>query len=248
MVPLGSIADIKAVTGPALISLYNLYPSAQIIGSQAQGYSTGQALDALDGFAKALLPHNYGREWTAVSYQERELGGQIYLVYGLSLLLVYFVLAGQYESWWAPIGVIATVPLALIGTAATLLAANAAVNLYTQIGLVLLIALSAKNAILIVETARHLRYHEKYEIVDAAIKAAITRLRPILMTSIAFILGVVPLVLQTGAGASAQKSIGIAVLTGMIGSTCLTVVFVPSLFVVLQRLEEWLKRRAQVSA
>ncbi|WP_137131576.1 efflux RND transporter permease subunit [Rhizobium sp. FY34] len=242
MVPLGSIADIKAETGPALISLYNLYPSAQIIGSQAPGYSTGQALDALDGFTQALLPHNYGREWTAVSYQERELGGQIYLVYGLSLLLVYFVLAGQYESWYAPIGVIATVPLALIGTAATLLLAQAAVNLYTQIGLVLLIALSAKNAILIVETARDLRLRQGFSVVDAAVKAAITRLRPILMTSIAFILGVVPLVLQTGAGASAQKSIGIAVLTGMIGSTCLTVVFVPSLFVVLQRMEEWWKR------
>lgn len=248
MVPLGSIADVKPATGPALISLYNLYPSAQIIGSQAQGYSTGQALDALDGIAKSLLPHNFEREWTAVSYQERELSGQIYLVYGLSLLLVYFVLAGQYESWYAPISVIATVPLALIGTATTLLSLNAAVNLYTQIGLVLLVALSAKNAILIVETARHLRLHDGAETVDAAIRAAITRLRPILMTSIAFILGVVPLVLQTGAGASAQKSIGLAVLTGMMGSTCLTVVFVPSLFVVMQRMEERFKRRVPVSS
>lgn len=242
MVPLGSLAHIKEVTGPSLISLYNLYPSAQIIGTPAQGFSTGQALDALEKIAGDLLPRDFATEWTAVSYQEREIGGQIYLVYALSLLLVYFVLAGQYESWYAPLAVIATVPMALIGTAATLLAVNASVNLYTQIGLVLLIALSAKNAILIVETARHMRLHDGLSIMDAALEAARSRLRPILMTSIAFILGVVPLVLQTGAGASAQKSIGIAVFTGMIGSTCLTVVFVPSLFVVLQRLEERLRR------
>lgn len=243
MVPLGSLAEVKAVSGPSLISLYNLYPSAQIIGTQAQGYSTGQALDELERMTSDLLPGDFSTEWTAVSYQERELGGQIYLVYALSLILVYFVLAGQYESWYAPVSVIATVPLALIGTAATLLAANAAVNLYTQIGLVLLIALSAKNAILIVETARHMRLTGGRTILEASVDAARSRFRPILMTSIAFILGVVPLVLQTGAGASAQKSIGIAVLTGMLGSTCLTVVFVPSLFVVMQRLEEKFSRK-----
>ena len=243
MVPLGSVAEIREVSGPSLISLYNLYPSAQIIGTQARGFSTGEALDELEAIARDLLPQSFATEWTAVSYQERELGGQIYLVYGLSLLLVYFVLAGQYESWYAPVCVIATVPLALIGTAATLLAAGAAVNLYTQIGLVLLIALSAKNAILIVETARHKRIHDGMEIAEAAVEAARSRFRPILMTSVAFILGVVPLVLQTGAGASAQKSIGIAVLTGMLGSTFLTVVFVPSLVVLMQRLEEKVGRR-----
>ncbi|MCL6705547.1 efflux RND transporter permease subunit [Pseudomonas sp. R2.Fl] len=242
MVPLGTLAEVTEVTGPSLISLYNLYPSAQIIGSQAQGYSSGEAMAALDERVEQF-PRTYGAEWTAASLQEKLLGGQIYLVYALSLLLVYFVLAGQYESWLAPVSVIASVPLALIGTALTLLALRAPVNLYTQIGLVLLIALSAKNAILIVEFARHLRAHEGRSIVDAATEAARVRLRPILMTSIAFILGVLPLVLQTGAGASAQKSIGIAVFTGMIGSTCLTVAVVPSLFVVLQRFEEWLQRR-----
>jgi HAE1 family hydrophobic/amphiphilic exporter-1 len=242
MVPLGSIADIRTVTGPSLVSLYNLRPSAQIIGTPAQGYSTGQALDALDAIVARLPIRDFTSEWTAVSYQEKQLGYQVYIVYALSLLLVYFVLAGQYESWLAPISVIATVPLALIGTALTLLAARASVNLYTQIGLVLLIALSAKNAILIIEFARHLR-HAGSSIRQAAVEAARTRFRPILMTSIAFILGVVPLVTQTGAGASAQKSIGIAVFTGMLGSTCLTVVFVPSLFVVMQRIEERLKGR-----
>jgi len=248
MVPLGALAEVKAVTGPSLISLYNLYPSAQIIGAQAQGFSTGQALDELERITRELLPRDFGTEWTAVSFQERELGGQIYVVYALSLVLVYFVLAGQYESWCAPVSVIATVPLALIGTAATLLAVKAPVNLYTQIGLVLLIALSAKNAILIVETARHMRLQGDRTILEAAVEAARSRFRPILMTSIAFILGVVPLVLQTGAGASAQKSIGIAVLTGMLGSTCLTVVFVPSLFVVMQRLEERLRSKKERTA
>ncbi len=243
MVPLGALAEVAPDTGPSLISLYNLYPSAQIIGTQGPGFSTGQALDALEKITKELLPQGYAAEWTAVSYQEREVGGQIYLVYALSLILVYFVLAGQYESWFAPVSIIATVPLALLGTATTLLLAGAAVNLYTQIGLVLLIALSAKNAILIVETARHLRVHDGASVIDAAVEAARSRFRPILMTSIAFILGVLPLALQTGAGASAQKSIGIAVLTGMLGSTCLTVVFTPSLFIVMQRLEERLRAR-----
>jgi HAE1 family hydrophobic/amphiphilic exporter-1 len=158
------------------------------------------------------------------------------------------VLAGQYESWYAPLTVIISVPLALLGTAAALLLLGVANNLYTQIGLVLLIALSSKNAILIVEFAREMRLHEGRPIEEAAVEAARSRFRPILMTSFAFILGVVPLVLASGAGASAQKSIGIAVFTGMLGSTLLTVVFVPSVFVVMQRLEEWLKARKQKAA
>lgn len=246
MVPLGAIADVRRVSGPSLVSLYNLHPAAQIIGAPAQGFSTGQALDELDKIAGTLSPRDFVSEWTAVSYQERQLGNQIYIVYALSLLLVYFVLAGQYESWLAPVSVIASVPLALLGTAATLLVLKVPVNLYTQIGLVLLIALSAKNAILIVEFARHLRA-EGLSLGEAAVEAARTRFRPILMTSIAFTLGVLPLVLHTGAGASAQKSIGIAVFTGMIGSTCLTVVFVPSLFVVVQWIEERMRRRKRAA-
>ena len=153
-----------------------------------------------------------------MSYQERQVGNQIYSIYGLSLLLVYLVLAGQYESWIAPATVILSVPLALLGTAAALLALGVGNNLYTQIGLILLIALSSKNAILIVEFARELRIKEGHDILTAAVEAARSRFRPILMTSFAFILGVVPLVLANGAGANAQKSIGIAVLTGMLGS------------------------------
>lgn len=243
MVPLGTLASIETVAGPSVISLYNLYPAATVITSTAQGFSSGQGMNLLEQIADETLPPGAGYEWTAMSYQEKEVGNQIYLIYGLSLLLVYLVLAGQYESWIAPATVIISVPLALLGTAAALLALGVGNNLYTQIGLILLIALSSKNAILIVEFARELRIHEGKDILDAAVEAARSRFRPILMTSFAFILGVVPLVLASGAGANAQKSIGIAVLTGMLGSTLLTVAFVPSVFVIMQRFEEWRQRR-----
>ncbi|RTL72477.1 MAG: efflux RND transporter permease subunit [Hyphomicrobiales bacterium] len=239
MVPLGTLADISTVTGPSLISLYNLYPAATVIANTSRTTSSGQGMDLLQEIATDTLPRGTGFEWTAMSYQEKEIGNQIYLVYALSLLLVYLVLAGQYESWIAPMSVVLSVPLAMLGTAGALLALKVPNNLYTQIGLILLIALSSKNAILIVEFARELRRKEGHPIIDSAIEAARLRFRPILMTSIAFILGVAPLVVASGAGASAQKSIGIAVFTGMLGSTLLTVTFVPSLFVVLQRFEEW---------
>jgi hydrophobic/amphiphilic exporter-1 (mainly G- bacteria), HAE1 family len=248
MVPLGTLAEINTVSGPSLISLYNLYPAATVVANTARGFSSGQGLRLLEQIAKETLPPTSGYEWSAMSYQEKEIGNQIYFVYALSLLLVFLVLAGQYESWIAPLTVIVSVPLALLGTAGALLALGVPSNLYTQIGLILLIALSAKNAILIVEFARALRREDGYPIDKAAIEAARRRFRPILMTSFAFILGVVPLVLGSGAGANAQKSIGIAVLTGMLGSTLLTVAFVPSVFVVLQRFEEWRSQRSRRSA
>jgi len=161
----------------------------------------------------------------------------------MALLLVYLVLAGQYESWYAPLSVNLSVPLALVGPVVVLEGLRIDNNLYTQIGLILLIALSAKNAILIVEVAREHRVRDNRSIIDAAVDAARARFRPILMTSFAFILGVAPLVVASGAGASARKSIGITVFSGMIASTCLAVLFVPSLFVVVQRFEEWLAAR-----
>jgi len=171
------------------------------------------------------------------------VGNQMYMVFGLAILLVYLVLAGQYESWLAPVSVVLAVPLALLGPVLALSGLGVDNNLYTQIGLMLLIALGAKNAILIVEVAREQRLLHGASILDAAVGAARARLRPILMTSFAFILGVLPLVLATGAGANARKSIGISVSTGMLASTCLAVVFVPCFFVVMQRFEEWLSGR-----
>jgi len=248
MIPIGTVATITPATGPSLISLYNLYPSSTIIGLPAQGYSSGQSLKLMEEIADKTLPQGTGYEWTAMSYQEKAVSNQIYWVFGLAMLLVYLVLAGQYESWYAPISVILAVPLSLIGPMLVLNALKIDNNLYCQIGLILLIALSAKNAILIVEVARERRMREGHPIVQSAVEAARTRFRPILMTSIAFILSVVPLVLATGAGASARKSIGITVFTGMIASTCLAVLFVPSLFVLIQRFEEWLQSRKKPKA
>ena len=243
MVPLGTLVKITPTVGPSLISLYNLRPSATIIGLPAQGVSSGQALTLMEEIARRTLPAGTGFEWSAMSYQEKLVGSQMYIVFGLALLLVYLVLAGQYESWYAPISVILAVPLSFIGPVVALSAlAESGLNnnLYVQIGLVLLMALSAKNAILIVEFARELRAAGK-PILDSASEAARARFRPIVMTSFAFILGVVPLVLASGAGASARVSIGITVFTGMLASTCLAVLFVPPFFAVVQRFEEWRK-------
>jgi HAE1 family hydrophobic/amphiphilic exporter-1 len=247
MVPIGTVAKITPTVGPSLISLYNLYPSATIVGLPAQGYSSGQSLNLMEQIADKTLPPGTGYEWTAMSYQEKAVSGQIYSVFGLAMLLVYLVLAGQYESWYAPISVILAVPLSLLGPMAVLQGLGIDNNLYVQIGLILLIALSAKNAILIVEVALELHDAGK-SVVESAVEAARARFRPILMTSFAFILGVVPLVLATGAGASARKSIGITVFSGMLASTCLAVLFVPAFFVVVQRFENWRSERKNTAA
>jgi HAE1 family hydrophobic/amphiphilic exporter-1 len=199
----------------------------------------------MEEIANKTLPPGAGYEWTAMSYQEKVVGGQIYWAFGLALLLVYLVLAGQYESWYAPISVILAVPLSLLGPMLVLSGLRIENNLYTQIGIILLIALSAKNAILIVEVALELHGREGKPLLESAVEAARARFRPILMTSFAFILGVVPLVLATGAGANARKSIGITVFSGMLASTCLAVLFVPTFFVVIQRFENWLAARKQ---
>jgi hydrophobic/amphiphilic exporter-1 (mainly G- bacteria), HAE1 family len=243
MVPIGSLADVDYTQGPALISLYNLYPAAPVNGMTAPGFSSGQSLATMEELSAKSLPPGVKSEWTAMSYQEKLVGNSAYIVFALAMLLVYLVLAGQYGSWITPAAVIFTVPLALLGTGGALLGLGIANNLYTQIGLVLLIALSAKNAILIVEVARELHEQGK-SVAEAAISAAERRFRPIMMTSFAFILGVVPLVLATGAGANARRSIGIAVFSGMLASTCIAVLFVPSFYVVLQG---WQERRQQKS-
>jgi HAE1 family hydrophobic/amphiphilic exporter-1 len=239
MIPLGTLIKIEPIVGAPLISLYNLYPSSSINGLPAAGFSSGEAIHLMEENAAATLPPGTGSEWTAMSYQEKIVGNQMYFVFAMALLLVYLVLAGQYESWYSPLAVILSVPLALSGPVLVLQVLHLDNNLYTQIGIILLIALSAKNAILIVEVAREHRLNEGKAIVEAAVDAARARFRPILMTSFAFILGVAPLVFASGAGASARKSIGITVFSGMLASTCLAVLFVPSLFVVIQRLEEW---------
>ncbi len=242
MVPLGTLLQVKRVTGPSLITLYNLYPAATISGTSSPQFSSGETMGLMEQIAAKTLPPGMSYNWTAMSYQEKVTGNQIYYVFALAILLVYLVLAAQYESLALPLAVILAVPLALLGTVGALTALGVANNLYTQIGIILLIALSSKNAILIVEYARDLRA-DGAGLIESAIEAARLRFRPILMTSFAFILGVLPLVLATGAGASARKSIGVAVFSGMLASTCLAVLFVPSFYVVLKRFEEWRQSR-----
>jgi HAE1 family hydrophobic/amphiphilic exporter-1 len=234
MVPLGAFAQFTATSGPAVASQYNLYPTATLLGAAAPGVASGEAMAALEEFAAELLPPGVGYEWTAMSYQEKLVGNTVVLVFGLALVLVYLVLAGQYESWRTPLPVLLSVPLALVGTVGALLAVGLPNNIYVQIGLVLLIALSAKNAILIVEVASEL-IHQGHAVAEAALEASRRRLRPILMTSLTFILGVVPLVLSSGAGAAARISIGITVLSGMVASTVLAVAFVPVFTALLLR-------------
>jgi HAE1 family hydrophobic/amphiphilic exporter-1 len=248
MVPIGTIADIRYVPGPSLIGLYNLHPSAAVIGAPDLFFSSGQAISLLAEIADRKLPTGMGYEWTGMSYQEKLVGSQAYFIFAIALVLVFLVLAGQYENWLTPLAVISAVPLALLGTVTVLSALHVANNIYIQIGIVLLIALSSKNAILIVEYARDLHERQGMSLAAAATEAARLRFRPILMTSFAFILGVLPLVLATGAGASSRKSIGITVFSGMLASTCIAVLFVPSFFVVCQRVHEWRGRcKAQAS-
>ena len=242
MVPIGTLTDITPTVGPALISLYNLYPSSLINGIASQGFSSGQAIQSMETIAKDILPAGFKYEWTSTAYQEKIAGNLSYYIFVMSLILVYMILAGQYENWWTPLSIILSVPLALIGTVMLLSMLGLANNIYTQIGILLLIALAAKNAILIVEVAREQREQHLKTILEAAIIGAKMRFRPILMTSFAFIMGVLPLVFASGAGANARKSIGITVCSGMLASTCLAVLFVPVFYVLFQT---WQEKRKQ---
>jgi HAE1 family hydrophobic/amphiphilic exporter-1 len=242
MVPLGSVAAVEQTRGPQIINRYNLFPTAAIMGSSAPGTSSGQALQMMEQIAREQLPSSMGFEWTAVAYQEQAVGGQAIWIFVMAVLLVYLVLAAQYESWFLPLAVILVVPLGILGAAAALWLRGFDNNVYTQIGVVLIIALASKNAILIVEFARDLHLQGR-PIVEAAAEAARLRFRPILMTSFAFILGVVPLVFASGAGAASRQALGTVVFGGMISSTVLAVFFVPMFYLPMQWLSDHAGRR-----
>ena len=244
MVPLGSLLDVKRMEGSELITRYNFYPAAPIFGSAAPGFSSGQALAEMERLAAQILPQGYGYDWTATSYQEKKVGYQAYFIYALSITLVFMVLAALYESWTSPAAVILAVPMALVGVLVALMLRGYDNNLYTQIGLVLMIALASKNAILIVEFARDLQ-KEGMSSVEAAIEATSRRFRPIVMTSFAFILGVAPLLLANGAGAASQRAIGTVVFGGMLASTLLAIPFVPVFYVITQRRAERRRKAEQ---
>jgi len=237
MVPLGTLVKVSDTLGPQVINRYNLYPAASLNGEPAPGFSSGEALSLVEEMATRLLPNSMGYEWTGVSFQEKQVGGEAVVIFALSILLVFLVLSAQYESWTSPLAVILAVPLALLGTVVVVGSLGMDNNVYTQIGIVLLIGLATKNAILIVEFARDL-HAQGQSIVDAAVNAARLRFRPILMTALTFIFGVIPLVVARGAGAASQRAVGTAVFGGMVAATFFSLVFVPVFYVVCQRLSE----------
>ncbi len=241
MVPLGTLLDINQVQGSELVTRYNLYPAAAIFGSAAPGFSSGQAIGQMEQLAAETLPEGMAYDWTSTSYQEKQVGNQAYFIYALSIILVYMVLAALYESWTSPAAVILVVPVALVGVLLSLIIRGYETDLYTQVGLVLMIALASKNAILIVEFARDL-HRGGMSITEAAIEATRRRFRPIVMTSFAFILGVVPLLIAFGPGAASQRDIGTVVFGGMLSSTLLAIPFVPVFYVLMERLSERLRK------
>jgi len=237
MVPLGALVNIEETTGPDASMRYNGFRAADLNGGPAPGASSGQAQEAITRILNETLPKGMGFEWTDLTYQEILSGNTAILVFLLVVLLVYLVLAAQYESLFLPLGVILIVPMTLLSAMAGVWAMGGDNNLFTQIGLFLLIGLASKNAILIVEFARELEIHGE-ETVKAAIHAARLRLRPILMTSFAFIMGVVPLVLSSGAGAEMRQAMGVAVFFGMLGVTAFGLFLTPVFYVLLRELEK----------
>ena len=245
MVPLSTMITVKDITGPAIVNHYNLYPSAEISGAPTPGTSSGQAISVMDQVARRELPVGMGFEWTELTFQQIEAGKDLLtkLVFPLAVLFVFMVQAAQYESWSLPLAIILIVPMCLPAALAGVWLVRLDNNIFTQIGLVVLVGLAAKNAILIVEFAKQ-REEEGEKRTDATVDACQTRLRPILMTSLAFILGVVPLVLAKGAGAEMRVGLGVAVFSGMLGVTLFGLVFTPVFYVVIR----WLAGSGKAAA
>ena len=237
MVPLSTLGTLKPIVGPETVPHYNNYASALINGGPAPGYSSGQAVAAMQRAAATALPRDFAFEWTGITFQELKAGSVASLIFGLAIVFVFLILAAQYESWSMPFMVLLAVPLALFGALAALWVRHLQIDVYSQIGFVMLIGLAAKNAILIVEFAKR-RREEGLSIVEAAMEAGRLRLRPILMTAFAFILGVVPLMIARGAGAASRQSIGTTVFGGMLAATILTLLFVPVFYATIEQLRE----------
>ncbi|MGA3026417.1 MAG: multidrug efflux RND transporter permease subunit [Bryobacteraceae bacterium] len=237
MVPLGTLSTVRPTTGPDVIYRYNRFRCVQLLGGPAPGHSSGEASTAMEQLSASVLPAGYGYEWTGTTYQEKEAQGHEGVIFGFAAVLVFLCLAALYESWSIPLAVLLALPLGLFGALLAVWVRNYPYDMYTQIGIVTLIGLAAKNAILIVEYAR-MTHEEGKSIVDSAMEGARLRLRPILMTSFAFILGVVPLALAIGAGAASRRSLGTAVFGGMNAATLLAIFIVPVLYVVIQRTAE----------
>ncbi|MFG0274090.1 MAG: efflux RND transporter permease subunit, partial [Phycisphaerales bacterium] len=241
MAPLGTVLSVEETVGPQLVTRHNVYPSIRVVARTAPGVSSGEGIAVLESMADQKLPPSMGFEWIEVAFQQKQAGGAM-LIFALAIIFVYLVLAAQYESWSIPISVCLSVPTALLGAVGALFIAGQDVNLYTQIGIVLLIGLAAKSSILIVEFAKQLREEGKAP-AEAAAMATSLRFRAILMTAFSFILGVIPLVIASGAGAQSRRAIGTTVFGGMTAATILSVLFVPVLYLVIQRLSELGRKR-----
>jgi multidrug efflux pump len=243
LVPLSSVVSMHRKQAPNFVSRFDVHSAAKILGNHAPGYSSGQALAAMQQVAHKVLPRNYQLGWTGASYQQQKVGTASRLAFGFGIIMVFLILVAQYERWSLPLAVLTAVPFALFGAAGFTLVRGLQSDVYFQIGLLVLIGLAAKNAILIVEYAVQLRDSEDKSIIEAGMTAARLRFRPIVMTSLAFIMGTLPLAVATGASSASRHSIGTAVIGGMLGATILAIFFVPLFYVLIARAQEWLARK-----
>jgi HAE1 family hydrophobic/amphiphilic exporter-1/multidrug efflux pump len=246
LIPLTTLVTVREVTGPEVIERYNVFPSAKVLGGPAPGYSSGQALEVMEQVARESLPDGYTLAWTGTSFQEKATGGASRIVFVIGVLMVFLVLAAQYERWTLPFAVILAVPFAAFGAFLAVFLRGLENDIYFQIGLVTLVGLASKNAILIVEFAQ-MKVQEGMPVVEAAVEGARLRFRPIVMTSLAFILGVTPLAVSSGAGAASRHSIATGVIGGMLAATFVATLFVPVFF---RWIADWRGRKdaAAVSA
>ncbi|MCH2206047.1 MAG: multidrug efflux RND transporter permease subunit [Lentisphaerales bacterium] len=242
MIPLSTLCSLSWKYGPDIINRYNVYRAIKITGNPADGYSSAQAMAAMESLAEETLPQTMKTEWTGMSYQEKLAGNLMVIIFAAALLFIYLFLVAQYESWLIPISVILSVPLAILGALSAIYFTGIPNGIYVQVGLVLLFGISAKTAILIVEFAKENREQEGKSIYEASLFAARTRFRAVMMTALSFILGILPLVIATGAGASSRRSLGTAVFGGMFMATVIGTLFIPSFFQLIQHIREWGKK------
>jgi multidrug efflux pump len=244
MVPMSAFVKLTPITGPIVTERFNVFPSAKVLGNAAPGYTSGDAIRAMEDVAKQVLGDGYVLSWTGSAYQEKEAGGSSYNALILGLLVVFLILAAQYERWTLPLAIILVVPFAMFGAILAVCLRGFSNDIYFQIALVTLVGLASKNAILIVEFAVMLRSAGE-TLLNAAVKAARLRFRPIIMTSLAFVLGCLPLALSSGAGSASRHSLGTGVIGGMLGATILAPLFIPLFYVLITGRSEKFRRSGE---